>query len=281
MTQEHNPSDNNVAPKADPSWDIGDYENDEPIYMELSADQFRMPLFIYRFFRRFRRGKFSAAEEWMAYYRGMYATAQPNPQLFEKLLARNGCWDIFSPAIPGSAQANEFCSDGVFFADVHFLLERWLSHVIERGLKFFETPPQSALSGKDGENPYLNDDAKLPDTLYTSHQLWPSNYSPIHYQQAMEQRADDINELRSAIAGARCLVILFLDKPDQWRWLVDRLHADNRTMISTIVYEAADTHQRELLVSAWVENGWISQSSASKLVAAISGRPTPQLPKAI
>lgn len=244
----------------------------------LKPESFRAPDSWYRLFRPFRVRKQRAINEWLAYYNGLYSIRLPDPRLFGKLLARNGCWDMPSPYVPGSALSTRYFSGGIFLADINFLLDRWLYHVLDGGLDFFKTPAQNELSGDDRHNPYVNSHAPLPGQMSTSYPLSPESYSPIHFQQAMEKRAQDLHDLHAAIAGSQCLALLFLDKPIYWTWIIDRLHADNRAMISTIVYEAATEHQRPLLVSAWVKNGWISAASSERLVAALSHRPTPQPP---
>lgn len=258
------------------SWEIEELDDEDgvtPRYLP----KFHAPLWWYRIFRRFRKGKPRAIEEWLAYYEGRYSTRQPDSSLFNTLLARNGCWDIGCPFVPGSRQAADFCHDGLFMADIHFLLDRWLVHVMERGLNFFQSPPQNMLSGKDNENPYLNEEAPLPEPLSSRFPLWVANFSPIHYQQAMELRAEDVNNLRTAIEASLTLVFLFLDHPEQWKWLIERLHTDNRALLSTIVYEAAPTSKRPDLIRAWVENNWISKASSEKMVEALSGKPSPHL----
>lgn len=279
MTQDKLPTSpvplNSGESPSDVSWEIEDIE-DEGMSSPRSLPSLWAPLWWYRLFRRFRKRKPRAIEEWLAYYEGRYSSRAPDSSVFKTLLARNGCWDIGCPFVPGSRQASDFCHDGVFMADIHFLLDRWLVHVMEGGWGFFQSPPHDALAGKDEENPYLNDDAPLPEKMSSRFPLWATNYSPIHYQQAMENRAEEVNNLRWAIEASLTLVALFLDSPSQWSWLMGRLHPDNRALLSTVVYEAAPSHQRSRLVKAWVKNGWISKSSSEKMVEVLSGKPPPQ-----
>lgn len=270
------PNQSSDLPESALSWDVDGEDLEEQMGdTHWAAPTLSAPLWWYRIWRPLRYKKPQALEQWLAYYQGKYASNLPDVKLFQALLARNGCWDIASPFVPGSLQASQFCQDGIFLADIHYLLDRWVVHVMERRLGFFSLPPQDPLAGKDRNNPYVNDKAILPETVSSPFPLWVSNYSPIHYQQAMEMRSTDLRDLTAAMAGAQCLVALFLDNPKHWTWLADRLHADNRALLATIVYEAATQRQRARLSLTWVKHGWMSEAASKRMVETLYDKASP------
>lgn len=223
-----------------------------------------LPTWMYRLIRPWRRMKPFARDEWLTYYQGRYSKKPPDVELFARLLARNGFWDIPSPFVPGSRQATEFCQGGVLLADIVFLLDRWSSHVMEQGSGFFESGPTDQLSGDDATNPYIHDN--LPSSgVDTSYPLDQDSFSPIHRHIAMQARAEACLQLEYARMAAQCMALLFLDAPLQWTWISEHLHVDNRVLLCKIVHDASPPGTRERLRSAWVKNQWLSEGAAKRL----------------
>lgn len=237
-------------------------EQEEEVLRSLSV--WPLPHWLYRLFRPLRRTKPVARDEWLAYYQGRYSSKAPNVEMFGRLLARNGFWDIPSPFVPGSRQATEFCQGGVLLADIVFLLDRWSSHVMEQGNDFFDSGPTDRLSGEDASNPYIH--ANLTSSgVDTSYPLDQDSFSPIHRHIAMQARADACQQLEYARAAAQCLSLLFLDAPAQWTWISEHLHVDNRVLLCKIVHDAVPADTQARLRAAWVRNLWLSEGAAERL----------------
>ena len=234
----------------------------------------RLPLWLMRMFRRFRRFRPAAREEWLAYYQGLYTSRSPDADLFARLLAHNGAWDIPSPFVPGSRQAYSFCPAGVLLADVVFLLDRWSLHVMDQGQPFFEAGQKDPLSGEDEVNPYLHA-VQGPSLHDSSYPLSQDSASPIHHHIAMQARADACRQLDHAAAAARCLMTLFLDHSSQWAWMADHLHVDNRILICKIVHDVGSIGQRRRLAANWQQAGWLSASAASRLLSSTDVKAAP------
>lgn len=275
--QPDRPFDASTPPDQPPGWEIDAasdpaQEQEEEEARSLSIP--RLPLWLMRVFRRFRRFRPSAREEWLAYYQGLYTSRSPDADLFARLLARNGAWDIPSPFVPGSRQAYAFCSSGVLLADIVFLLDRWSFHVMEQGQPFFEAGQKDPLSGEDWANPYLHA-IRGPSLHDNSYQLNQDSASPIHRHIAMQSRAEACMQLDRATTAAHCLLTLFSDHPSQWDWMADHLHVDNRVLICKIVYDVGSIDQRRRIVANWRQAGWLSDSAAALLLSSTDVKADP------
>lgn len=67
--------------------------------------------------------------EWSTYYHGLYRTRGPDPGVYNTLLRRHGVWALPNPAPPGHPDHQQWCSDGLFLADVDFLLGAWMDRL--------------------------------------------------------------------------------------------------------------------------------------------------------
>lgn len=266
--QDNAPGESSELPPPPPGWEldedgesVNDFEREEVRQLRILP----IPLWLLRLFRPFRRRKNSARNDWLAYYEGLYTSRIPDVSLFSRLLAKNGFWDIPSPFISGSRQSSDFCPSGVLLADVAFLLERWSLHVMERGFGFFDPGSTEVYGIRDSENDYIGKNTERPvgpalDVIDRS-----TDYSPIHLHMALQARADSLEQVELARRAAVCLAILFQDDEDQWTWLSEHLHIENRVLLCKIVHDAASPEIQQLLRKAWVLAGWLSQGSADRL----------------
>jgi hypothetical protein len=99
-----------------------------------------------------RRGRDTPAGrlEWSAYYQGLYRIRGPDPGVYNTLLRRHGIWSLPNPVSPGNPDHHQWCSDGIFLADVDFLLGAWMDrlHLGSRRSHSTSKPSSSLMSSR-------------------------------------------------------------------------------------------------------------------------------------
>jgi hypothetical protein len=73
--------------------------------------------------RRRHRPSQRALSEWLAYYQGLYRGHEPQPDLYGRLLRRNGVPDWPNPYRPGDPGYYDFHPDGLLAADLEAILQ--------------------------------------------------------------------------------------------------------------------------------------------------------------
>ena len=226
--------------------------------------------------RQLRRGSEAARLEWLGYYRNRYLALGPDPVLFKSLLVRNGCWNLASPYPMGALRAHEFHPQGLFLADLDFLMERW-SALRLGGPKTGPATPlfEAALPANHEQaseaDRAAQDDAHNPYLDVSQEDLKPQT---IERHQALSQRALDVAQARWALGAAACLRHLFLDSPKEWAWLIPLLHADNRLVLATLLLEALPKldghapHDGQRLLDQWQTAHWLTPVQATRLAEA-------------
>ena len=207
--------------------------------------------------RPWRVGKDVALEEWLTYYSGLYANRGPDVERFERLVKRNGMWNAPNPFREGNAQFYTLCEDGVFLADVDFLLGRWQKKLYPRQL-----PEQElAVVAQTEED-------RIQQKISSIAQNWAVLYEhQPHMLPGQSIAMTELNNLKEwgqqqkvwEQHAKKCLRVLFAQPSKYWIWMGNVLHADNIRLLCKIVYDGAPLAEQKRLFDNWCAAKWLSE----------------------
>ena len=160
----------------------------------------RLPNPILKMFRWWNKNSSSAKKNWLAYYEGLYNKKSPDVKVFKKLLSTYGFHHYKTPFPPGSVGFFDYCQQGITLSDVVFLIERWMSLVMDMGVDFYQTD----LSYKDDKvNPYIDDNNQYISRF--------SIYDTLENHLHMQRKAFELQQRDYAIKASSCLIALFVE----------------------------------------------------------------------
>lgn len=189
-----------------------------------------------------------AARDWEMYYRGLYRSRDPDPRLFSRLLTAHGFWNVPNPFPAGRPEYFLHHPDGVVLADVDAVLDAWVASL---------TPSPKMTPLLQAEMNWAVLAQSLPEL---SHLV-----TPWAAERLIAARATEAVR-RRAILAADCLARLFLSPVENWGWMSDTLHRDNRLLLMRQTAVLSPTEIVHRMSEVWVRAGWINEQDAFRFL---------------
>lgn len=234
-----------------------DYDDTDEYFKDEQEENYIWPHWYDRFLYPLRFlfiGKKPAQEVWLGYYKNLYKTESPSRIVFKNLLSKYGVWNFPNPYRQGSENYYAYHENGVFFADIDFLLSYWKSSLLRKREESVESLDDD-LSIKEKiikiNNQFEHINLLVPDVDFNVSVSYVENFNNV-----MEGVKRNV-WFKIALNN---MIDLFLDNEKMWVWIKGEIHKENLLLLCKIIYDNAPSKKQGKLVSSWSKTKWLTEN---------------------
>lgn len=203
-----------------------------------------------------------AQHDWCSYYSGLYNSKSPDLKTYKSLLDAHGVWNMPVPYAPGNPDYFTFHENGVFMADIDFIISDWCEFTLDK---------KNNINLLNLSSPLENIQSKISRiqlnwailSQYAPKMAALSTVNALEFSGTIRRQE---NKKRMLGVAINCVTELFLSNKKNWLWLKESLHKENITILVSHMMANIDSDDiKKKLLLVWLENDFINNGFAKRL----------------